>query len=415
MRDFARTSSAVGLVLAMAGVWCTPGLARAQAATDEAPLTLEAAFDRAAAANPDVAAARLRQLAATQAVAVARQRPNPDVRVEFERETPTQAYGVAMPVELGGKRSRRIALGTAGVDVSGAETARAGLETHAAVRQTYFAVVAADAKLALLHELRDIATRARDAAQGRFDAGGAPRLEVLQAELAQADAENQATAARGDAEAARARLRALLALPPQVPLALATSIGAGIAEAVGQPAAGVEATQATIAVLDAQLREQRARVALTSALLVPDLAPEATITRGAEPEFSTGWRVALGVTVPLFTRNRAAVKLEEATLGAMTAERNAAATRLAGDRAAAQAVTAALAQQYLRFQSDIVPRAIEVERLAEDAYRLGRTGIAAFLQALQTSRDVRLRMLQTAADFQSARADLERALGAPLP
>ena len=165
----------------------------------------------------------------------------------------------------------------------------------------------------------------------------------------------------------------------------------------------------------AQLQEQRARVALASALLVPDLAPEATITRGAEPEFSTGWRVALGVTVPLFTRNRAAVKLEEATLGAMTAERDAAVTRLAGDQAAAQAVTDALAQQYLRFQSDIVPRAIEVERLAEDAYRLGRTGIAAFLQALQTSRDVRLRMLQTAADFQSARADLERALGAPLP
>ena len=53
--------------------------------------------------------------------------------------------------------------------------------------------------------------------------------------------------------------------------------------------------------------------------------------------------------------------------------------------------------------------------MAEDSYRLGQTGIAAFLQALQATRDARLRSLQAAADFQTALADLERAIGAPLP
>jgi hypothetical protein len=56
-----------------------------------------------------------------------------------------------------------------------------------------------------------------------------------------------------------------------------------------------------------------------------------------------------------------------------------------------------------------------VERMAEDSYRLGQTGINAFLQALQASRDARLRSLQTAADLQTALVDLERAVGAPLP
>ena len=42
--------------------------------------------------------------------------------------------------------------------------------------------------------------------------------------------------------------------------------------------------------------------------------------------------------------------------------------------------------------------------MAEDSYRLGQTGIAAFLQALQATRDVRLRALQAAADFQRALA-----------
>jgi outer membrane protein TolC len=52
--------------------------------------------------------------------------------------------------------------------------------------------------------------------------------------------------------------------------------------------------------------------------------------------------------------------------------------------------------------------------MADDAYRLGQTGIAAYLQALQATRDVRLRFLQSEADLQTALADLEQAIGAPL-
>ena len=53
--------------------------------------------------------------------------------------------------------------------------------------------------------------------------------------------------------------------------------------------------------------------------------------------------------------------------------------------------------------------------MAEDSYRLGQTGIAALLQALQASRDVQLRSLQTASDLQDALSELERAIGAPIP
>jgi outer membrane protein TolC len=58
---------------------------------------------------------------------------------------------------------------------------------------------------------------------------------------------------------------------------------------------------------------------------------------------------------------------------------------------------------------------MDVERMAEDAYRLGQTNIAAYLQALQSTRDVRLRALQASADLQSALADLERAIGEAPP
>ena len=47
-----------------------------------------------------------------------------------------------------------------------------------------------------------------------------------------------------------------------------------------------------------------------------------------------------------------------------------------------------------RYRDEILPQAVQVETMADDAYRLGQTGIAAYLQALQATRDVRLRSLQ---------------------
>jgi cobalt-zinc-cadmium efflux system outer membrane protein len=250
--------------------------------------------------------------------------------------------------------------------------------------------------------------RARDAAQQRFDAGSSPRLEVVQAELALAEAQNQASGARGTVVAARAVFNALLALPSDAVIPLATSLDAG-------PLAVPEAVIVQARSVSAELAVIDRRIALARALQTPDLTPEATLTRGNEPEFSTGWRAAVAVTVPLFTRHRAGVLLEEATLSQLGVERDAALARITGEVTSAVVLADAQRQQVVRYRDVIIPQALEVERMAEDSYRLGQTGIAAFLLALQTSRDARLRSLQVAADFQTALADLERAIGTPLP
>jgi cobalt-zinc-cadmium efflux system outer membrane protein len=142
--------------------------------------------------------------------------------------------------------------------------------------------------------------------------------------------------------------------------------------------------------------------------------PEATLTRRAEPEFDTGWRAGIAISIPVFTTHQAAVRVEDATLAQLTSEREAAAARIAGEVTAAATVAESQRQQFVRYRDEIVPQALELERMADDAYRLGQTGIAAYLQAVQSSRDVRLRSIQSAADLQNAIADLERAVGAPL-
>jgi outer membrane protein TolC len=52
--------------------------------------------------------------------------------------------------------------------------------------------------------------------------------------------------------------------------------------------------------------------------------------------------------------------------------------------------------------------------MAEDSYRSGQTNLAAFLQALQGAREVRLRATDAGLEYQAALADLERALGGPI-
>jgi len=179
--------------------------------------------------------------------------------------------------------------------------------------------------------------------------------------------------------------------------------------------ARAKAASAELAVIDRRLDEQRARLALAKALRTPDITPEGSVTRGfgEGAEFQTGWKAAVAVTMPLFTSHKAGVVLEESTLSQLTAERAAAEARIASDVAAATAVADAQRQQFVRYRDQIIPQAIQVENLANDAYRLGQTGLAAYLLALQATRDVRLAALQAEAELQTALTDLEKAIGAP--
>jgi cobalt-zinc-cadmium efflux system outer membrane protein len=169
-----------------------------------------------------------------------------------------------------------------------------------------------------------------------------------------------------------------------------------------------------ITVLDRQIDAERARITLARAMQRPDVTPEATLTHRAEPDFTYGWRAAVAVSIPIFTTHKAGVTVEQATLAELTSQREAAVARIAGAVAAASALADAQRQQYLRYRDELVPQAIEVERMAGDAYRLGQTNLTAYLQTLQSTRDVRLRALQAAADLETALADLEQAIGAPV-
>jgi cobalt-zinc-cadmium efflux system outer membrane protein len=378
-------------------------------------LTLQAALARAFTANPTIAAARLRAPIDSAGLEVARERLNPEATLEFAKETPKQAYGISVPIELGGKRAKRIAIGEATLRAGEAEIDLVIAQVRNDVRRAYFGLLAAETRSSLMQDIRDIADRARDAAQQRFDAGGAPRLEVMQAELALASANNDVSAARGEADGARAELNALLGQALDTAITPATPFDSGTPLARDAALSLAHGASTELRVLDRQIEAQRARIALASALRIPDVAPSATLTHDAQPEFDFGWRAGVVLAVPLFTSHRAGVLVEQSTLDQLSAQRQASLSRIDALVSSAAVLAETRRQLYLRYRDEIIPLAQQVEQVAQDSYQLGQTGIVALLQALQSSRDVRLRSLDAASQFQSSLADLERAVGAPLP
>ncbi len=129
---------------------------------------------------------------------------------------------------------------------------------------------------------------------------------------------------------------------------------------------------------------------------------------------STGWRAGLAVTIPVFTRHTAEVQVETARVAQLKATREARVAALIGDAAAATARAQAARRQYQRYRDEIVPQLSAVEAMAEDSYRSGQTSLTAFLQAMQAAREVRLRATDAGQEYQTALADLERALGGPI-
>ena len=377
--------------------------------TAEPYLTLDQAFALAAANNRTITAARLRRAVDLAGIDVAKEHPNPELRYEQAKETPHQSLTAAQPIELGGKRGRRIAVAEAVARTGEAELALTLADVRAQVRRAYYGLAAAQARVTLALDVQALAGRARDAAQERFEAGEIARLEVLQAGLLLSQAENEAASIKGERDASRAELNVLIGRPPAEP----TLVAEELAE-VTLPAAEIAATtamtgNAELAVLDRQVAEAAARAALARAAQTPDPTLEAAVTHDAPGEFDWGWRFAAGLTLPLWTRHRAAVHVEEATLAQLSAQREALVQRIQGAIGAALARATVQRQQYIRYRDSILPQTREIEDMAEESYRSGQTGLPALLQALQSAREARAKAVQAAFDYQSALAELERA------
>jgi cobalt-zinc-cadmium efflux system outer membrane protein len=376
------------------------------------PLTFPQAVEIATARNLGVDAARRVRAIREAGIGIAGQRPNPTASLEVTRDAPHEVFVFDLPLELGGKRARRIDVAKQELTLADVDVQTELRAMRRELRQAFYSVIAADERVRLAESLLDIARRVHAAAQARFETGAAPRLDALQAELGIARAETDLDLARGTRTFQQARLNGVLNLPPQQPLVLAGSLADGItAIAYDQALALALSSNPDLVALDRQIAIEERRIDLLRAERTPTPVFSVSGLFNNPPEFTVGQAAAVSMELPLFSRNQGQIAQSVATTSQLRGRRDA--TRRFVENAIYGTIARMDAErrQLDAFGQRLVPTATTLQELAEESYRAGRTSVLGVLDAQRSLRDLRRDALQAALDLQLSLADLEEILG----
>jgi cobalt-zinc-cadmium efflux system outer membrane protein len=379
------------------------------------PLSYDQALALATSRNLNVEAARRARLIREAAIRTARQIPNPDVSFETSQDSPHQSLNFDIPVEIGGKRSRRVDLAKEELTLAEVDVQAEMRAVRRELRQAFYGLIAADERVRLADSVLDIARRVREAAQARFETGAAPRLEVMAADLVVTRAETDIDLARSVRIASQATLDAVLNLPPQQALAVTGTLYEHAPVIVYEQALAMATTSnVDLVLLDRQIAIEARRLDLLRAERTPTPVLSAGALFNNPPDFNVGSRFSVSVGMPLFTRNQGEIAASIATTAQLRTRREATLRTVENQVYGTLARVDAARRQADAYEQRLVPTATELQTLAEESYRAGRTSVLGLLEAQRSLRDLRREALQSALDLQIALADLEEVLGTEL-
>jgi cobalt-zinc-cadmium efflux system outer membrane protein len=384
--------------------------------------TLDEAVLAAGGAAPSRAAATAAIEAAQAARAVAGLRPNPVVQGQVENIVGSGPYrglrsaettiGVAIPLELGGKRSARVAVASAQVSRAELQAAIAAADIRVQVTQLYVEAVASERRLITARDQARIAAEVLRGAGVRVQAGRASPLEEQRADVARINADANVERLVRLNEAARTNLARRIGRPVDGTLDAglldrlpASSFGPlAPAQAVGTLA--LAAADADLAIADAGIRLARAN-------RVPDINVGPALRR-LEATNDTAAMFSISIPIPVFNNGRAAIA--QATAERTRAEAVRRVTALDVEQAItdAQAEAANAATTARAAAGPALAAAREAARIARIGYREGKFGQLDLLDAERTLAETRIAAIEALANYQNARARLER-LTAPAP
>ncbi len=378
-------------------------------------LTYTSTYEIAQRNNLDVQAARARYAVRRAEIHIASQRPNPFVTAEALRDEPHYSVFFELPLELGGRRARRIDVAEAQLKLADAELADAFRKMRRDLRKAFYGVALGNERIALAQTEVNTAQRVVSTAEERYQVGAVAHLEVLQAKLGLARAQNDLQLEGKQKLAADADLRTVLNVDEGIPVAVAGSLRdfSGAFEFPGY-LQGALRQNPDLQLLNQQLEVENQRLRLLRAESFPDV----NLFAGSDfisSDFTVGPRAGVAVEIPIHKKRAAQMEksraLQEQIKLALQAHRR----RIEGALRSAYARLRAQQSRVDIFRNEIIPAAEELYRLAEESYREGKSSILTVLDAQKSLRDVRLESVQAEFDFQMAMADLEEAGGVPIP
>lgn len=385
------------------------------------PLTLDQAVAAAGGSAPAADAARADITAAEAARTIAGLRPNPTVTTEVENVVGTGPYGgfrgaemtvgLSIPIELGGKRSARIAVADARTTRAQLAAAITEADIRLQVTELYINAVAAERRLVTALDQARIASEALNAARVRVRAGRASPIEEQRADVTRLNAEAAVENARRLLDAARLNLGRRIGRP--VTGQLDPTALDNLPATNGPRLTPIAEGTLALAAADADLAVADAGVRLARSQRTPDITVGPGVRRFSESD-DTAALFSISVPIPLFNSGRAAVGQASAERNRAEAQRRMTAldvqqaildVRTEADNAATNARTA---------NGPALAAAQEAARIARIGYREGKFGQLDLLDAERTLAETRLAAIDALVAYQNARAQLER-LTAPAP
>jgi cobalt-zinc-cadmium efflux system outer membrane protein len=407
-------------IVALLGAACCASPVGAQTVPSNNVLTLEEALGLASANAPTLDAADAGVRAADAARRVAALRPNPVVSSDIENiggsaaynviEAPKQTLSIGLPVELGGKRSARIAVANGKRERADIDQLTAMADLRQSITEAYVEAVAADRRLAAAQEQARIAAETVRAAQVRVEAGKASPLERQRADVLKIAA---------DAGVGKAQRLAALA-HDNLGRRLGRAVSGRLDETwfsrvdvYGPPRPLVSTSSLQVAGAAADRRTAEAQVRLARTQRIPDV----TLSTGVRRLPATNSVAAVfGVSVPLPLFNNGSAGVAEAEADRDRAEALRKAAVLDADQAIGQAeVDLANAEASARTAAGpALDAAQEAARIARIGYREGKFGQLDLLEAERSLSETRLAAIDALAAYHDAQARLER-LTTPAP
>ncbi|HTY77958.1 MAG TPA: TolC family protein [Candidatus Bathyarchaeia archaeon] len=384
-----------------------------------ARLTLAEAVSLANAVNPSVRAKEFELQAVGANEITAGLRPNPTATFLAEQfgsgnvAVTQYTFSVGQPIELGGKRQRRIDSAKAQTRVTGHELTDLRRQIVFQVKKSFTdilvaraAVTLAEQNLAMLDELERVH-------RSRAEKGDISGLELLRIEV-------ERFAFERDAADARQALRTAM-------IALRTAIGqervAEEFDAVGDLAfPEVTRTRSELfrMALDARPDLQAAQAArekasadinLAKANAWWDVTPQIEYQR-IGPDNTIGFGFAL--PIKLFDRNQGEIARARAEAQRLEAAREALLTQALAEVDSALATVTAERQKATLLRDTYLPKVKQARETIEYAYQRGGVSLLDFLDAQRTYREKSLEYLRSLASYRTAVYVLEAAVGGRL-
>ncbi len=390
---------------------------------------------RALAANGGLAAARIEIERARARLRQAGLRPNPTL--DFEQTTgrytgssgeSDTSIGVALPIELGSKRQRRIELAQAELEAVEADIADRERRLAADVRSIHVEALAALRELETTENLNNLDLQTTRFVQARVNEGETAPIELNLLRVEVDRLRSRRSLIEGRLKAALLRLKNLAGIPSAESLRLREELFSPVLPA---PPASLESA-IDIALRHrpdlklARLNEEvaHAGLSLARANSRPDITAFSryTLSRSTYEDTPVGVRnerdrlITFGVSIgiPVFNRNQGAKAEAAAAISQARTRREFLESVVRSEVESAYARYEAAQAAVATFERGVIARSNDNIRVVRAAYELGQFSITDLLNEQRRLVDSQRDFTETLTEQYRALADLRTALGTPV-